>query len=81
MVRNSDSSALTAPFLAPQVSGELLQVLRLLALPPEQADQLLSGAGAAEEHMGFGEPPILSAAGVDICATLAEPSRWARRRE
>ena len=55
------------------MSGELLQTLRLLALPPSDAQRLLDGARPLpdEEHGGFGEPPILSSTGEDIWEALA----------
>ena len=55
-----------------EVSGELLQTLRLLALPPLEATRLLDGARPLpdDECTGFGEPPLMSAAGIDVWASL-----------
>ena len=62
----------------PEVSGELLQVLRLLALPPDDASRLLDGAHPRDDDEeslffgGFGDPPIVSADGIDVWAALGE---------
>ena len=66
-----------APSDPPEVSGELLQTLRLLALPQEDATRLLDGCSfgdASGLHDGLGYPPILSASGVDVWASLSDPT-------
>ena len=65
-----------APSDPPEISGELLQTLRLLALPEEDAARLLDGCSCkdASHHDGFGYPPILSASGVDVWASLSDPT-------
>ena len=58
-----EKSKVLSPSQEPaNLSSELLQTLRLLALPAAQAARLLDGARSATraEHRGFGEPPRLS---------------------
>ena len=73
VLRHAGHVSFELPSRPPEVSGELLQTLRLLALPPSDAQRLLDGARPLpdEEHGGFGEPPILSATGEDIWEALA----------
>ena len=55
----SGNAAFEVPSSPPEVSGELLQTLRLLALPEDVATELLEGCRVkdAMEHAGFGYPP------------------------
>ena len=68
------------PSAPPEVSGELLQALRLLALPPADATALLSAAREATEaeHQGFGSRPMVTEDGVDIWALLGSEVAPAR---
>ena len=76
MLGVSGASVFEVPSDPPQVSGELLQTLRLLALPSEAASRLLDGAApmADDDHVGFGEPPVVSSCGDDVWRALAQPS-------
>uniref|UniRef100_A0A7S3BRM1 Uncharacterized protein n=1 Tax=Haptolina ericina TaxID=156174 RepID=A0A7S3BRM1_9EUKA len=62
------------PSNSPEIPGELMQLLRLLALPDGYASQMLQGSKRQDTpHGGFGDPPILSADGVDVWRALADP--------
>jgi len=51
----------------------VLQLLRLLALPPADAKRLLGDVAPASGQRGFGVAPVLSAAGEDVWDVLATP--------
>ena len=62
------------PELLPLLNPAMLQLLRLLALPPADASRLLRHSRPTEETTGFGAAPIVSADGDDVWQLLATPS-------
>ena len=57
-----------------RLSPELLQLLRLLSLPPAEASKLLSGSRPTPDHLGSGDAPVVSADGIDVWQRLSAPT-------